>query len=166
MATFQVPQFIEEKPKIVGPLNLQQFFYVAAAGAISFIAYMLFNFFLWFLITVIVGMLAIAMAFVRINGLPFPVLLQSALIYLWKPRVYTWQRPLPETDLDISHIEKLEAARATMSIQEKLKSIALNITTGKLLSPQEFRKQAPKERYQPVTFLTGERRLAKRVDYK
>lgn len=163
---FQVPQFIEEKPKIIGPLTLQQFAYLAIAGIISFLSYLIFNFFLWFFITAIIGILAIVFAFVKVNGVPFPLVLQSSLTYYWKPRVYTWQRPIAETALDISSVEKLEAARRSMSIQEKLKSIALNITTGKLLSPQEFREQTPKERYQPVTFLTGERRLAKRVDYK
>ena len=32
---FQVPQFIETEDKVVGPLTLRQFMYIAGAGAAS-----------------------------------------------------------------------------------------------------------------------------------
>ncbi|MFB6212783.1 MAG: PrgI family mobile element protein, partial [Candidatus Magasanikbacteria bacterium] len=43
MAKFQVPQFIEQKPKIVGPLTLQQFIYLASAAAVSFLSFYMFS---------------------------------------------------------------------------------------------------------------------------
>jgi hypothetical protein len=49
-----------------------------------------------------------------------------------------------------------------MSIQDKLKSIALRVSTGKFFSRAE--NQAGGE-YETVVYLTGERRQAKRVDY-
>ena len=68
MATFQVPQFIEEKPKIIGPFTLAQFLYLAAAAAISFASFYVFTFFLWILITIIVGGAAAALAFGKVEG--------------------------------------------------------------------------------------------------
>ncbi len=161
---FQVPQFIEQEAKIVGFLTLKQFLYFAAAGIISFIAFQIFSPFFWFFITLVVGVLAIAAAFVKINGQNLPQILKSALNYFWQPRTFTWQRITPQTTLDVSEVEKIEAMRKNISVQEKLKSVALNIATGKILSAKQRQNQAG-ERFQVVTYVTGEKKMAKRVDY-
>lgn len=164
MATFQVPQFIEEQPKIVGFLTLPQFLYLAGAAAVSFAAFYIFTFVLWVLVSLVAAILGIGLAFVKINGQPLPAILISAFAYYWKPRIYTWSRTLPETSLDASSVEKIEALRRKMGIEEKLKSLALQITTGKIFSrsPEENRKEG----YRVVTYLTGEKKVAKRIDYK
>lgn len=161
MTTFQVPQFIEQEARIIGPLTLKQFLYVALAAVISFVSFQIFNFFLWFSITTLFGGGAIAMAFVKINGQSLLQIIQAALNYLWNPRTYTWQRIAPETAIETSDLEKIKVIREHMNFEEKLKSIALSITTGKLM-PQS---QKSTERYQTVTYVTGERKTAKRVDY-
>jgi len=164
MATFQVPQFIEQKPKIIGPFTIEQFLYVAGAGVLSFFSFYIFNFFLSFLLTVIFVGFALALAFVKINGQGMPAVVKSAFSYMWRPRTYTWQRAITQTVLDTSELEKLEEVRNKMGIQEKLKSIALGVATGKVFSPGKWRKEE-EERLQVVTHLTGEREMAKRVDY-
>ncbi|MBI5732908.1 PrgI family protein [Candidatus Jorgensenbacteria bacterium] len=165
---FQVPQFIEEKPKIVGFLTLGQFFYIAGAFGIAFIAFFYLKFFLDLFFSVIVGSLAAGLAFGKIHGQPLPKVLEAALSYYWSPRTYTWQRALSETALDVSSVEKIEAIRRNMSIQQKLKAIALGITTSRLLSPKQFRakEKSDKGGVQVVRFMTGEQRLAKRIDYR
>ena len=162
---FQVPQFIEEKPKIIGFLTLQQFAYLATAGLIGFISFSIFSFFLALIITFIVGPIGIALAFFKVNGQPFPIVLLSALRYIWKPRVYAWQKELPQTTLDTSSIEKIEILRKAMSIQEKLKTISFNVMTSKLLSHKTDSAHEDNDHYQVVRYLTGERKLARRVDY-
>lgn len=162
---FQVPQFIEEKPKIIGFLTLGQFGYVAAAGLIAFAAFKILSFFLAFMISAIVVPLGIALAFFKVNGQPFPVVLLAALQYTWQPRVYTWQEELPQTTLYAGALEKIEILRKTMSIQEKLKAISFNVMTSKLLSHKTDNAQENTDRYQMVRYLTGERKLARRVDY-
>jgi hypothetical protein len=164
MATFQVPQFIEQKPKIVGPFTLEQFFYIAGAGALSFFTFYIFNFFLSFLLTVLLVGAAVALAFVKVNGQRMPTVIKSAFSYVWRPRTYTWQRAITQTVLDISELEKLKEVRSQMGIQQKLKSIALNVTTGKIFSPKKWREEQ-EDRFQVVTYLTGEKEVAKRVDY-
>jgi len=162
---FQIPQFIEEKSKIVGFLTLPQFLYLAGAAAMSFISFKLFSFFLWLLVTLIIVSAAIALAFVKINGQPFPTIMFAGVRFLWKPKRYTWQRAMQETSLDVSDIEKLQSLREKVGIQEKLKTIALHISTGKLFSPKQLRERDEKEKYQVVSYLTGEKKIAKRVDY-
>ncbi|MEK7465565.1 MAG: PrgI family protein [Patescibacteria group bacterium] len=173
MATFQVPQFIEEKAKIVGFLTLIQLFYVGVAGIVSFIFFYIFSFGAWIVLSIFVAGFAIALAFVEINGQPFPKFLKNAFVFAWNPRRYLWQREIPKATVDVSHIEKLEALRQRMRIQEKIKSVALGISTGKLFSMDAFRghseeeeeEEEEKDQYQVVTYLTGERKLAKRMDY-
>ena len=165
MATFQVPQFIEEKPKIIGPFTLAQFLYLAAAAAISFASFYVFTFFLWILITIIVGGAAAALAFGKVEGQEMAKIAAAALGFFIRPRIYTWQRKLPMQTLDASSIERIEEARKKMRLQEKLQSAILAVTTGKLFSPTFLKNQNQKERQQVVSYMTGERRVAKRVDY-
>ena len=162
---FQVPQFIDEKPKIIGFLTLPQFLYVAGAGLLSFFAFNVFNFFLWILITAVLGGLAVGLAFVKINGQPLPKVLFAALGYVWQPRQFTWQRAMKEASLDVSRLEKIEALRNSMSLQDKIKSLAMNVTTGKIFQGKAGGNGDPKEKYQVVTLLTGEKKMAKKVDY-
>ncbi len=129
----------------------------------SFIAFYIFNFFFWLLLTILLAGIAVVLAFVKINGQSMPTIIKSAFGYLWRPRLYTWQRAISETVFDVSELEKLKETRSKMSIQEKLKSIALNITTGKVFSPKKFRQE--QAQYQVVTYLTGEKEVAKRVDF-
>jgi hypothetical protein len=164
MATFQVPQFIEQKPKIIGPFTIEQFLYVAGAGVLSFFSFYIFNFILSFLLTVVFLGTALALSFVKVNGQRMPSVIMSAFSYMWRPRTYTWQRAVTEAVLDTSELEKLEEMRNKMSVQEKLKSIALSVATGKIFSPNKWRRE-DEERYQVVKRLTGEREMAKRVDY-
>ncbi len=160
---FQVPQFIEQEPKIVGFLTLKQFLFLAAGGGLIFICFYIFNFFIWFLISAIIAALFLSLAFVKVNGQEMYKILIAALNYFWQPRTYTWQRTAPETSFEIYDLEKIQAARRSMTFQEKLKSAALDITTGKIFSAKPAKKQHP--RYQAVTYLTGEKKMAKRVDY-
>lgn len=89
---FQVPQFIETESKIVGPMTLKQFLYVAAAGLLSFFMFFILKTFAWIVITALIALVAISLAFVKYNGRPLTTILASAVGYLWKPKLYLWQR--------------------------------------------------------------------------
>ncbi len=163
MANFQVPQFIDQKPKIVGFLTLQQFFYVGGAALLGYISFQIFNLFFALIITIIVGILGVAFAFVKINGQDFPKIVASALAYFWQPRVYTWQRINPTTTIELNKLNDIENLRHKMSLEERLKSVALSITTGKFFTPKAAKGE--EQGYETVVYLTGERKQAKRIDY-
>lgn len=165
MATFQVPQFIEEKAKIVGPLTLEQFFYLGGAAGLSILAFYIFDFFLFILIAVASGAVGISFAFVEINGERLPKLIISAIQFWQKPKTFIWQRETPTTTIDVSSLEKIKELRRGMSLEERIKNAALSITTGKIPFFGGAKAPKPKEQYQTVTFITGERGIAKRVDY-
>ncbi len=165
MAQFQIPQFIEEEAKIVGPLTIKQFGYLAVAGGLSFGLFYLFTFFLWLIVSAILIGAAAALAFVKINGQGLPEILLAGFSFLWKPRRYVWQRAMQQTTLDISDLEKIQTIRKSISISDKLKNIAVGVTTGKIFRGEGETPSQPKERYQVVSYLTGEQKVAKRIDY-
>ncbi|MDO8470191.1 MAG: hypothetical protein Q7S84_04245 [bacterium] len=163
---FQVPQFISEKAHIIGPLTFAQLGYLMGAG---FIAFLFFSFFTPFVAgsfsAVFVGV-ALALALGKFNGVSIASILVGAVGYLWKPRVYTWQRTFATQTFDASSVDKIEAMRRKMGVEEKLKAIALSVTTGKIFAPKAPEVAADAQRFQMVSYLTGEKKLAKRIDYR
>jgi len=162
MATFQVPQFIDQKPKIVGPLTLSQFFYIAIAAGISLTSFYIFNLVVWVLSSVILVTISVGLAFIKINGQEMPKVIRAGFHFFFGPRIYTWQRAI---ERPLYEEEKIETARKTMGAREKLNSIVLNVTTGKMFSPKQMRNEQKKEEYQIAIFETGERRKIKKVNY-
>lgn len=161
---FQIPQFIDQKPKIVGFLTLQQFFYVGGAALLGYISFQIFSLFFAVIVTFIFGAVGLALAFLKINGQEFPKVLTAALSFFWEPRTYTWQRINPTTTIDLDKMNDIENLRHKMSLEERLKNIALNVSTGKFFSPKTA-KRGEVQGYETVVYLTGERKQAKRVDY-
>ena len=164
MARFQVPQFIEQEAKIIGPLTLPQFMYLGGAGALSILAFYTLPGLAAFLVLVIAGGLGLSLAFVKINGLKLPKAVLTALRYWQKPKKYVWQREMEMTDLDVSSIEKIKALRRDMSLQEKIKSVVNKVMTG-VVPFREKERFEQREEYQVVRYATGEKRKVKRVDY-
>lgn len=177
---FQIPQFIDVENKIVGPLTLRQFLYLAAAGLLSFMLFFALQMWLWFLITVFLAVIALALAFIKYNGQPLPKILWLALGFTWRPRLYLWQREVIEREIKIPH---LPAAETVISKRERLKKFFSEAPNVKKLwqkmlttkNPVPQREKAgktpywgrmPKEKFQLFRKLTGEREIARRVDYR
>ncbi len=98
MQQYNIPQFIDSEDKIIGPLTIRQFSYLAIGVVVSG--------FLWyfkpnipvFLITAIPVMLAaFTFAFIKINGQNFEILLSNVIIYILKPTLFLWSRDVDPT---------------------------------------------------------------------
>jgi hypothetical protein len=89
---YQVPQFIEVEDKIIGPLTLKQFIYLAGAAGlcIVFIAYLPIVFAL--LLSAPVAGLAAALAFYKLNGKPFIEVLEAGFNYYTGAKLFLWKR--------------------------------------------------------------------------
>lgn len=125
---FQVPQFIDVEDKIFGPLTLRQFLYLAGAGAGSFILFFSLDTKLWIAITVILGSLAAALAFVKYNGRSMLVLLGSLFRYLWLPKFYLWRYNASPAAEGALTVPKLPPAVSSGS--SPLTSLLLKFKTG------------------------------------
>lgn len=164
---FQVPQFIETEDKIIGPLTLRQFAYVGAAAVLSVILYFAVRLWLWVLLSLFLGGIAMGLAFGKIGGRSLGSIIISALGFYWKPQTYVWQPEHPETK------EEAAAEQATPMLENIVSGMALrrvwqNLQTGtKASGKQIFNKvQETNKRYQIFQKLRGDRTAARRVDYR
>ena len=170
---FQVPQFIDTEDKILGPLSLKQFGILSMVVGFCFILYFLIgSFFVWLVLSIIIMGSSVALTIVKVNGRPLSRVFLSALKYYWQPQTYVWQ---PE-DQNMKSQRELGAIRKPgHSLDSIIMGLALKKTWQKLQTGtggqskktglQQFSQQV-KERYQVFEKITGERKAAKRVDYR
>ena len=92
MAQFQVPQFIEIEQKIIGGiLTMRQFLILSLGGGIIFLLFLSVKFFIWIILSVIIGVGIFAMSFLKLNGRSFSSLMKAAFFYYWNPSFYLWK---------------------------------------------------------------------------
>ena len=129
---YQVPQFVDIEDKIIGPLTLKQFLYLAFAGALIFVFWFLFNFYFWLIASVPIAALASAFAFLKINDRPFVYFFLSFVRYFSKPKLYLFSVTPSESPKEPAREKKIEVPQ----VQEKkltiskLKELALNLDIG------------------------------------
>lgn len=89
---FTVPQFIERKPKIVGPLTFKQFVFIGTAAGICLFLYFTVPLYIFIIATVFLLGTAFALAFLKIGKITLPVFLKNLFSFLWRPKVYLWKK--------------------------------------------------------------------------
>ncbi|MDD5430995.1 MAG: PrgI family protein [Candidatus Pacebacteria bacterium] len=168
---FQVPQFIETEDKLVGPLTLRQFLYLAAGAIFIFMLYFSgVGFFIWFFVSAIIGATAASFAFIKVNGQPLTKIAFAAFQFFWKPRLFVWKKNEPEKYAADFKMPALQQSRKSplQSLWQQL------ITTKTPLFKREKISNLPileviapaKEKFETVRKATGERETARRVDYR
>jgi hypothetical protein len=167
---FQVPQFIETEDKIVGPLTIRQFIYVAIGGGISALLYFMVQTWVWFILTVILLGAAGALAFVKVGGRPLIDIALAAAGFYWKPQTYVWQPEHPVVNIGQGAKDKGQV-EGGFSLEKIVSGIALhkrweNLQTGEKIKPEKAIEKKMDNRYLIFERRTGERRAARRVDYR
>ena len=131
---YQVPQFVDLEDKIIGPLTLKQFLYLAFAGTLIFVFWFLFNFYVWIVLSAPIAALASAFAFLKINDRPFANFFLSFIRYFAKPKLYIFSTTPPEPSKEPAPKEKVEIPQQQEPEKKltisKLKELALNLDTG------------------------------------
>lgn len=132
---YTIPQFIEHEPKIVGPFTFKQFIFVGIAGAICFVVYSSAPFFIFLLVSIVLGTGALALAFVKVGGRSLPVILGNFLKFSLAPKIYIWRKT--ETPIKIAKKapekkKETEEEELPLKIAEKsqLKKLGTKIETG------------------------------------
>ncbi|MDO8504601.1 MAG: PrgI family protein [Candidatus Liptonbacteria bacterium] len=168
---FQVPQFIETEDKIIGPLTLRQFLYIAAGGGVTFAAYFVTQLLVFVVITVLAMGLATALAFVKINGQPLTRVMLSAINFYWHPQIYVWQPEHPTLRRDEESMK--DAVGEGFSMERMVAGMALRNAWRYLQTGSKAPEEAPEdvqiqsqETYQAYREMTGDRRVARRIDYR
>jgi len=89
---FQVPQFIEIEDKIVGPLTIKQFLYLAGGAGMSIIAYRFLPLIVAIMVIAVIATLSMALAFFKYNNKPFVDLLEAGIQYYIGEKLYIWKK--------------------------------------------------------------------------
>ncbi len=132
---YQVPQFVDIEDRIIGPLTLKQFLYLAFAGTLLFVFWFLFNFYIWVILAIPISALAAAFAFLKINDRPFVYFFLAFIKYFTNPKLYIFSGTAGKAAPSSPVKEKVETAtpipreekKITLS---KLKELALNLDIG------------------------------------
>jgi hypothetical protein len=170
---FQVPQFIDIEDKIIGPLTLRQFIYIAIAFGISMVFYFTVNFFVWILSTLIVGGVAIAFAFIKINNQPFSRIFLATINFYLKPKIYVWQPEHPEIQKTRENVKKNISLDLITSFEKIISGFSLKkaqeqVLVGSSPNTQKAKRgfELTKEKYQIFNKISGAKEVARRVDYR
>jgi hypothetical protein len=78
--------------KIVGPLTLKQFGYIAIGGVVCFMFFFVLKTTFAIMLSIPVGGFALALAFGKVKGVPMPKYLFSMLGFAMKPQMYFWKK--------------------------------------------------------------------------
>lgn len=90
---FQLPQFIETETKLVGPLTLKQFLWVAGGVAILFLLFMTTQGgFIFFVAGLPIAAIFLAFAFLKIDEIPLINYAAYLLSYLLNPKRYIFKK--------------------------------------------------------------------------
>lgn len=121
---FQIPQFIDVEDQILGPFTLKQFIYIAGGASVALIFVTLLGVFWGLLVSSPIVILALALAFYKINNRPFINTLESAFKYMIKDKLYIWHKKEPEEkEADSSTDKKFSSLVVPNLSQSKLKDM-------------------------------------------
>lgn len=125
---YQVPQFIEVENKLIGPLTLKQFIYVAGTAGLCVVFILYLPTALGVILSIPVVVLGAALAFYKYNGKPFIEILEAGFNYYTGARFFLWRHDNEkeiEESAAVRAAAAAEAAAAPPRAQPKL-------TRGKL----------------------------------
>ncbi len=88
----EVPQFIDVKDKVIGPLTFEQFIYLLGGAALAYMSYRFIVAPFGFVMAAGIGGLAAALAFYKVNNRPFIDFLASFISYQTKGKIYSWKK--------------------------------------------------------------------------
>lgn len=107
---FNVPQYVDVEDKVAGPLTAKQLFWMIGMGAVLLVLWNIFEFAAFSVIAIPVIILFVAFAFYRPYGQPLITFVSHALFFIFRPKVYVWDRPeQPEIPTVIKASKKPDA---------------------------------------------------------
>lgn len=93
MSDFQVPQFIEDESKLVGPFSFVQIFILVGGCGIALLVYNLFIKIISIPIALIIVFLTISLATLKVHDFPLYKMLIHIVKHFVLPKSYLWKQP-------------------------------------------------------------------------
>jgi hypothetical protein len=127
MQEYQVPQFIEVEDKIFGPLSLKQFIFVAGGIGLCVILLLYFPLFVGIILAIPVALFSGALAFYKVNNKTFVDILEAALNFYTKNRLYLWKKEPKNQSVEHSPTPATPPREKLVLTQGKLKELAWSL---------------------------------------
>jgi hypothetical protein len=133
---YQVPQFIEIEDKIIGPLTIRQFVYLAGGGGMAFIAYRFLPLLFAIIVIGLIIALSLALAFYKINNKPFIDFMESAFLYYTKQNLYIWKKEPRKVETAAAPTDPAARQVAVPRLSDsKLKELSWSLDINENLNP-------------------------------
>jgi len=136
MPEFTVPKFIEQEPKILGPLTLKQTLIMMTGAGICFFLYFTIgkeNLFLFILLSLVIMGGFSALTFLKIKGYPILTFFRHFLAFSITSKLFLWRRKFaPPKIKKIEKFEKEEKKKGPtlkVSAKGKLQKLATRVET-------------------------------------
>ena len=125
---YQVPQFIEVEDRIIGPLTLRQFIYLAGAGGLCIVYFSYISLIFAVVLSIPTLALGVSLAFYKVNGKPFIEVLDAGFNYYTSKKLMLWKYTEPTAK------ETSDAAAAAAASEAAARPVrgAPRLTRGKL----------------------------------
>ena len=130
---FEVPQFIDVKDKIFGPFTLNQFLFLGGGLGLGYAVTRIVPTFFKYPLALIPAVLGLALAFYKVNGRPFPLMIQAFFIYILSTKLFIWAQRLESSAEQNANKKKkpekkLEPVTATPQMtNDRLHDLAWNL---------------------------------------
>lgn len=128
---YQVPQFIEVEDKIIGPLTLKQFIYIAGSVGLCIVFFSYLPIIFAILLSAPVAGFGVALAFYKINGKPFIQIIEAGFNYYMSEKLLLWKQVEP-TKEESSATATVAAAAAESAAASRATMHTPKLTRGKL----------------------------------
>lgn len=130
---FQVPQFIEREPKIIGPFTFKQFIFLALCGGVCAIFYFTLPRIIFYALTALIMGGASILMIVKVEGQPIPTLLKNFLFFSTTPKLYLWKKKeisptILKEEKEIKEKEKETTLK--LGVKSKLKNVFTKVELG------------------------------------
>lgn len=149
---YQVPQFIEVEDKVVGPLTLKQFIYIAGTIGLCIVFFFKLPLLPGVLLSIPTIALGGALSFYKINGKPFIEVLEAGFNYYIGAKFFLWQHKNDKTATSTTAAAKKAAAEAEAAVAE---AAIPKLTRGRLSELASSLDVTPGERERSSEILHG-----------
>ncbi len=142
----KIPQDVTREDKLIGPLTLKQFLYLLGGGSIVFITYQsTLSWFLFVVISLLAGILALMLAFGNINGRPFGVFLLNLFHFITTSKRLAWHKEPREKvnaieveDINIKDTKtELADRRSGKELKMQIDQLAHILNTGGTMNQEQ-----------------------------
>ncbi len=128
---FNVPQFIDVEDKVAGPLTARQILWMVGMGGVLFIVWTFFDTTMFFVLSLPVIILFALFAFYRPYNQSLLFFSVNAVMFFFRPKVYTWDRPgVVKNDIVKPKEEKVIISPKSLSIEE-IQALAKAVDGGR-----------------------------------